>query len=87
MPDKLIQTLMVADEIVRELAARRVDVVLFETNFLDMVLHSWPRTPLAAIVQDPVADYIARNYRACRALSSPAESRFLLMVRADLACL
>ena len=67
MPDKLIQTLMVADEIVRELATRRVDVVLFETSFSDKVSHSWPGTPLAAVAQDPVADYIARTYR-------PAES-------------
>ncbi len=75
-----------ADEIVRELATRRVDVVLFETNFSDKVSHSWPGTPLAAIVQDPVADYIARNYHPCRVLTSPAEWRFLFMVRGDLRC-
>lgn len=75
-----------ADEIVRELATRRVRVVLFEINFSDKVSHSWPGTPLTAIVEDPVADYIARNYRPCRVLTSPAEWRFLFMVRRDLVC-
>ena len=75
-----------ADEIVRELATRRVDAVLFETNFLDKVSHSWPGTPLTEIAEDPVADYIVRNYRSCRVLNSPAEWRFLFMVRRDLVC-
>lgn len=75
-----------ADEMVRELATRRVGVVLFEINFSDKVSHSWPGTPLTAIVEDPVADYIARNYRPCRVLTSPADWRFLFMVRKDLLC-
>jgi len=75
-----------ADEIVRDLATGRLDVVLFETNFPEKFAHSWPGTPLAAIAQDPVADYIARNYRPCRVLTSPAEWRFLFMLRKDLAC-
>jgi hypothetical protein len=75
-----------ADEIVRELATRRAGVVLFEVNFLDKVSRSWPGTPWTAIAEDPVADHIARNYRPCRALTSPAEWRFLFMVRKDLAC-
>jgi hypothetical protein len=75
-----------AEEIVRELATRRVRVVLFEINFSDKVSHSWPGTPLTAIVEDPVAGYIARNYRVCRVLTSPAEWRFLFMVRGDLVC-
>lgn len=75
-----------ADEIVRELATRRVGVVLFETNFSDKVAQSWPGTPLTAIAEDPVADYIARNYRPCRVLTSAAEWHFLFMVRKDLRC-
>jgi 4-amino-4-deoxy-L-arabinose transferase-like glycosyltransferase len=75
-----------ADEIVRELATRRVRVVLFEINFSDKVSHSWPGTPLTAIAEDPVADYIARNYHLCRVLTSPAGWRFLFMVRGDLVC-
>jgi 4-amino-4-deoxy-L-arabinose transferase-like glycosyltransferase len=75
-----------AGEIVRELATRRVGVVLFETDFSDKVSDSWPGTPWTAIAEDPVADYIVRNYRACRVLTSPAEWRFLFMVRKDLLC-
>jgi hypothetical protein len=75
-----------ADEIVRELATRRVRVVLFEINFSDKVSHSWPGTPLTAIAEDPVAGYIARNYHLCRVLTSPAGWRFLFMVRGDLGC-
>jgi 4-amino-4-deoxy-L-arabinose transferase-like glycosyltransferase len=75
-----------ADEMVRELASHRVETVLFEPGFSDKVARSWPGTPLTAIAEDPVADYIVRNYRACRALSSPAEWRFLFMVRKDRVC-
>jgi 4-amino-4-deoxy-L-arabinose transferase-like glycosyltransferase len=75
-----------ADEIIRELARCRVKVVLVETNFPEKISGSWPGTPLTAIVEDPVADYIARNYRPCRVLASPAEWRFLFMVRKDLGC-
>ncbi len=75
-----------ADEMVRQLATGRVEAVLFEANFSEKVAHSWPGTPLTAIAEDPVADYIVRNYRACRALSSPAEWRFLFMVRKDREC-
>lgn len=75
-----------ADEMVRELASRQVETVLFEPNFSEKVARSWPGTPLTAVAEDPVADYIARNYRACRMLSSPAEWRFLFMVRKDRVC-
>jgi 4-amino-4-deoxy-L-arabinose transferase-like glycosyltransferase len=75
-----------ADEMVRELASRRVQTVLFEANFSEKVAHSWPGTPLSVFAEDPVADYIARNYRACRVLSSPAEWRFLFMVRKERVC-
>ena len=75
-----------AAEITSQLASRRVRVVLFETSFAQKIPHSWPGTSLAAIAQDPVADYIALNYRPCEALTSPMNSRFLFMVRKDLTC-
>ncbi len=75
-----------AGEIVAQLASRRVSVVLFETSFAEKIPRAWPGTPLTAIAEDPVADYIARNYRPCRGLTSPAEWRFLFMVRRDLVC-
>jgi hypothetical protein len=75
-----------ADEIVRQLVSRRVRVILFEPSFTDKISNSWPGTPLSAIANDPVADYIAREYRSCRILKSPGGWRFLFMIRKDLAC-
>jgi 4-amino-4-deoxy-L-arabinose transferase-like glycosyltransferase len=75
-----------ADEIIAELASRRVRVVLFETSFAEKISHSWPETPLGAIAEDRIGDYISRNYRPCTGLTSPADWRFLFMVRKDLIC-
>jgi 4-amino-4-deoxy-L-arabinose transferase-like glycosyltransferase len=75
-----------AGEIIGQLASRRVKVVLFETSFAEKIPHSWPGTPLTAVAEDRVGEYIARNYRPCRGLTSPADWRFLFMVRKDLVC-
>ena len=75
-----------AREMLAELSAARVPVVLFEASFWEKIPTSWPGTPLSAIVRDPVADYIQREYRTCKILNSPAEWKFLYMVRKDLAC-
>ena len=75
-----------ANEIVRELASRRVNVVLFETSFAEKIPRAWPETPLNAIVEDRIGDYIGHNYRPCRILTSPAGWRFFFMVRTDLVC-
>jgi 4-amino-4-deoxy-L-arabinose transferase-like glycosyltransferase len=75
-----------AAEIVQQLASRRVRVVLFESSFADKISTSWPRTPLSAIANDPVADYIAREYRNCTVLRSPTDWHFIFMIRKDLAC-
>jgi hypothetical protein len=75
-----------ADEIVAQLASRRVGVVLFETSFAEKIPRAWPETPLTALAEDRVAEYIARNYRPCRGLSSAADWRFLFMVRKNLTC-
>jgi len=75
-----------AQEMLAELAAARVPVVLFEASFWEKVPTSWPGTPVSAIARDPVAHYIQGEYRACKILNSPAEWKFLFMVRKDLAC-
>jgi len=75
-----------AEEIITQLASRRVKVVLFETSFAEKIPRSWPETPLSAVAEDRVAEYVARNYRSCRGLASPADWRFLFMVRKDLVC-
>jgi 4-amino-4-deoxy-L-arabinose transferase-like glycosyltransferase len=75
-----------AQEMLAELTTARVPVVLFETSFWEKIPTSWPGTPLSAIVRDPVSDYIQREYRTCKILTSPAEWKFLFMVRKDVAC-
>lgn len=75
-----------ADEIVSQLAARHVRVVLFESSFAEKIPTSWPETPLHAVVQDPVADYIVHHYHTCAVLTSPQEWRFLFMVSNELSC-
>jgi 4-amino-4-deoxy-L-arabinose transferase-like glycosyltransferase len=75
-----------AQEMLTELTAARVPVVLFEGSFWEKIPTSWPGTPASAIVRDPLADSIQHEYRSCKILSSPAEWKFLFMVRKDLAC-
>ena len=73
------------ETILKELASGGVPAVLFEPSFPQKIPSSWPGTPLGAIVNDPVADYILSQYRACRTLHSP-EWTFLFMVRKQEAC-
>jgi hypothetical protein len=58
-------------EIVSQVASQQVRVVLFELSFTDKIPTSWPGTPLRAIANDPMADYILQTYRTCRVLKSP----------------
>jgi hypothetical protein len=73
--------------ILNELASGRVHVVLFEPLFPQKISSSWPGTPLRAIAQDPVADYIVTHYRTCQILHSPEDWKFWFMVRKEDACL
>jgi hypothetical protein len=73
-------------EILSDLAERRVRFVLYESSFPEKIPNSWPGTPMNAIADDPVADYILRQYRSCAILKSPTDWRFQFMVRKDLAC-
>jgi 4-amino-4-deoxy-L-arabinose transferase-like glycosyltransferase len=75
-----------AQEMLDELTSARVPVVLFETSFWEKIPRSWPGTPLSAVAQDPVADYVLRKYRTCAWLQSPSDWRFAFMVRKDLEC-
>jgi 4-amino-4-deoxy-L-arabinose transferase-like glycosyltransferase len=72
-----------SQEMVAQLVSGRVRWVVFESSFAEKIPNSWPGTPLTAIANDPVADYIVRNYRTCGILKSP-EDRFLFMIRKDL---
>jgi 4-amino-4-deoxy-L-arabinose transferase-like glycosyltransferase len=75
-----------AQEMLAEISAARVPVVLFDGSFWAKIPTSWPGTPLSAIVRDPITDYIQREYRMCKILNSPDDWKFLFMVRKDLAC-
>ena len=75
-----------AQEMLSQVVSRRVQVVLFESSFAEKIPTSWPGTPLRAIADDPVGDYIVHEYRTCKILNSPEGWRFLFMVRNDLTC-
>ena len=74
------------ESILKELRSGRIKTVLFEPSFPQKIPSSWPGTPLSAIVNDPVADYIVANYRVCATLESPGHWRFLFMVRRETGC-
>jgi hypothetical protein len=75
-----------ADEIVTILRSRKNRAVLFEPGFADKFAASWPGTPLGAIANDPVADFIIHNYRVCSALTAASGWRFQFMVRKEEYC-
>jgi hypothetical protein len=81
-----MHTLQQSREMVSELAAHRVNVVLLEISFTDKIPTSWPGTSLAAIADDLVVDYLVQNYHPCTMLNSPRGWRFLLMLRKGIAC-
>jgi hypothetical protein len=81
-----MNTTQQAREMLAELASRRVPCALFEASFPEKISKSWPATPLGAIANDPVADYMLKHYRTCKVLTSPESWRFLFMVGNDFAC-
>jgi len=74
------------EESVARLETLRPGAVLYEPDFVRMIPTVSPGLPAAKMVQDPVADYILRNYRACAVLDHGSPAPFLLMVRKDLPC-
>jgi 4-amino-4-deoxy-L-arabinose transferase-like glycosyltransferase len=75
-----------AQEIVTSLQSHEARPVLFEPGFAEKFANSWAGTPLNAIANDPVADYIVRNYRVCQVLNSASNWRFEYMVRREETC-
>ena len=73
-------------EMLAEFSAHPTRIVLYEPGFADHIPEGWPNTPAAALVSDPMADYIVREYRGCVMLDSATNWHFLFMVRKDLAC-
>ncbi len=75
-----------AQKIIASLKSQNVSTVVFEPSFAEKFATSWPGTPLRSIANDPVGDYIARNFRVCRILNSPSASNFQLMVQRERRC-
>jgi 4-amino-4-deoxy-L-arabinose transferase-like glycosyltransferase len=75
-----------AREIVSALDSKRVRVVLYEASFAKKIPTSWPGTPVSAVANDAVANYIVREYQTCAELRSPSDWRFHFMVRKDSRC-
>ena len=75
-----------AQEIVSALESQNVNIVVFEPWFAEKIGTSWPGTDIRSIANDPIGDYIARDYRICRILNSPAGSSFQFMVRRASQC-
>src|SRR5215813_1240605 len=67
-------------ELLAQLEARPVRLVLYEPGFGEHIPTSWPNTKASDLAHDPVADYIAHEYKACESLSSSDDFHFLLMV-------
>jgi 4-amino-4-deoxy-L-arabinose transferase-like glycosyltransferase len=75
-----------AQELLTQLEARPVRLVLYELGFGEHIRTSWPNTQASDLARDPVADYIVREYKSCDSLSSAADFRFLLMVPRTTSC-
>jgi hypothetical protein len=73
---------------IHDLATDQTPAVLLDTAFADSISKFWPSTPLRALADDPVEDYILKHYRTCQVLkSTPVQpGRFYFMVRQDLSC-
>jgi 4-amino-4-deoxy-L-arabinose transferase-like glycosyltransferase len=73
-------------DLLSQLQAHPVRVVLYEPGFAEHIRESWPNTQARDLASDPVADYIVQKYRSCALVESAANFHFLFMVRKDLVC-
>jgi hypothetical protein len=75
------------DEAVRELAADRTPLILFQPSFSDVVVLNWPATPIKALAEkDALTEYMLAHYRACTAFTSLQSWQIVFLVRKDLSC-
>ena len=73
-------------EMVAEFSAHPTKLVLYEPAYPDHIHDAWPNTPARDLVRDPMADYIAKEYKACRTLTSSNNWHFVILVQKDLQC-
>lgn len=69
-----------------EFSAHPTKLVFYEPAYPDHIHDAWPNTPARELARDPMADYIAHQYRVCTTLDSAVHWHFLAMARKDLAC-
>jgi 4-amino-4-deoxy-L-arabinose transferase-like glycosyltransferase len=74
------------DEMVRDFSGNPTRLVLYEPGFVEHIHEAWPNTPASALAQDPMADYILREYHSCGTVTTSGEWHFEFMVRNDLSC-
>jgi 4-amino-4-deoxy-L-arabinose transferase-like glycosyltransferase len=75
------------DQVVRELAADRTPLILFQPSFSDVVVLNWPSTPIRVLAEkDALTEYMLAHYRACTAFTSLQSWQIVFMVRKDLCC-
>ena len=74
-------------EAIREVAADRTPVVVFQPSFTEYLPQGWPATPTDVLAaRDPGAEYILSHYQPCKTLTSLQSWQFVFMVRKDLSC-
>jgi hypothetical protein len=74
-------------EAIREVAANRTPVVVFQPSFPELIPLGWPATPTNVLAaRDTGAEYILSHYRPCKTLTSLQSWQFVFMVRKDLSC-
>lgn len=75
-----------AADIIQSLRENPTAPVLFEYGFASKIPSSWPATPISAIANDKVADFLLFSYRPCRIVRSATGARFLVMASKARAC-
>jgi len=75
------------DQVIRELAADRTSLILFQPSFSDVVVLNWPATPIKVLAEKgALTEYMLAHYRACTAFTSLQSWQIVFMVRKDLSC-
>jgi 4-amino-4-deoxy-L-arabinose transferase-like glycosyltransferase len=75
-----------AQSIIESLQNQKTRWILFEPEFLTEIPYIWPHTPIAAIANDPVANYIVHHYELCKLSPTGAHLNFQLMTLKGESC-
>lgn len=75
-----------ASDIIQSLRSNPEAPVLYEYGFAGKIPSSWPATPISAIANDRIADFVVTAYRPCQLLRSANGARFLLLRSRTTSC-